>query len=59
VSNLLAIHSKSIAGQSAATKLTGSTFVDATAKLGDRGDRLTAVAMHSAVEACVRPMVFY
>ena len=54
--NLLAIHSESIAGQSAATKLTGSTFVDATVKLGDRGDRLTAVAMHSAVEASLRKL---
>src|SRR6185295_2006781 len=32
--NLLAIHSESIAGTTAATKLTGSTFVDACAKLG-------------------------
>ena len=54
--NLLAIHSESIAGQSAASKLTGSTFVDATAKLGDRGDRLTAVAMHSATEASLRKL---
>src|SRR5512137_656063 len=38
--NLLAIHSESIAAQSAATRLNGSTFVDATAKLGDCGDRL-------------------
>jgi hypothetical protein len=38
--NLLAIHSESVAGQSSATRLTGATFVDATAKLGDRGDRL-------------------
>ena len=53
---LLAIHSETIAGQSAATKLTGSTFVDATVKLGDRGDRLTAVAMHSATEASLRKL---
>jgi hypothetical protein len=32
---------------SATTQLNGATFVDATVKLGDRGDRLTAVAMHS------------
>ncbi len=52
--NLLAIHSESVAGQSGATKLTGSTFVDACVKLGDRADRLTAVAMHSATEAALR-----
>jgi hypothetical protein len=54
--NLLAIHSESVAGQSAATRLTGSTFVDACAKLGDRADRLTAVAMHSATEAALRKL---
>jgi hypothetical protein len=36
--------------------LNGSTFVDATVKLGDRGDRLTAVAMHSATEAALRKL---
>jgi hypothetical protein len=40
--NLLSIKSETIAGQSAATRLNGATFVDATQKLGDRGDRLTA-----------------
>ena len=54
--NLLAIHSESVAGQSQATRLNGSTFVDATAKLGDRSDRLNAVAMHSAVEAALRKL---
>src|SRR5512139_919124 len=54
--NLLAIHSESVAGQSAATRLNGATFVDATAKLGDRGDRLVAVAMHSATEAALRKL---
>ena len=54
--NLLAIHSETVAGASATTKLTGATFVDATAKLGDRSDRLTAVAMHSAVEASLRKL---
>jgi hypothetical protein len=54
--NLLAIHSESVAGQSAGTRLNGATFVDATAKLGDRGDRLTAVAMHSATEAALRKL---
>ncbi len=52
--NKLAIASESIAGQSASTRLNGATFVDATVKLGDRGDRLTAVAMHSATEAALR-----
>src|SRR5512137_3039657 len=54
--NLLAIHSESIAAQSASTRLTGSTFVDACLKLGDRSDRLTAVAMHSATEAALRKL---
>jgi hypothetical protein len=54
--NLLAIHSETIAGQSATTRLTGSTFVDACAKLGDVADRLTAVAMHSATEAALKKL---
>jgi len=54
--NLLTIHSESVAGTSAATRLTGTTFVDACAKLGDRADRLTAVAMHSATEAALRKL---
>ena len=54
--NLLAIHSESIAAQSANTRLTGSTFVDACLKQGDRSDRLTAVAMHSATEAALRKL---
>jgi len=54
--NLLAIHSETVAGTSSATRLNGATFVDATAKLGDRGDRLTAVAMHSATEAALRKL---
>ena len=54
--NLLAIHSESIAAQTAATRLNGATFVDACAKLGDRADRLTAVAMHSATEAALRKL---
>src|SRR6478672_5717754 len=52
--NLLAIHAEAIASQTSSTRLNGSTFVDATQKLGDRGDRLVAVAMHSAVEASLR-----
>ena len=54
--NKLGIASESIAGSSAATRLNGATFVDATVKLGDRGDRLTAVAMHSATEAALRKL---
>jgi len=54
--NKLGIASESIAGQSTATRLNGATFVDATVKLGDRGDRLTSVAMHSATEAALRKL---
>jgi hypothetical protein len=54
--NLLAIHSESVASTTSSTKLNGATFVDATQKLGDRGDRLVAVAMHSAVEAALRKL---
>ena len=54
--NLLAIHSESVAAQTAATRLNGATFVDATQRLGDRGDRLVAVAMHSATEAALRKL---
>ena len=49
--NLLAIHSESVAGQSAATRLNGATFVDATAKLGDCADRLGAVEHAQAGKA--------
>ena len=56
VGNKLAVASETIVGQSAATRLNGATFVDATAKLGDRGDRLTAVAMHSGTEAALRKL---
>jgi hypothetical protein len=54
--NLLAIHSESVAGQTSSTRLNGATFVDATQRLGDRGDQLVAVAMHSAVEASLRKL---
>ena len=54
--NLLAIHSEAIATQSAATRLNGATFVDATAKLGDASKKLTCVAMHSATEAALRKL---
>ncbi len=53
-SNLLAIHSESIGGQSTSTRLNGITFVDALALLGDAAKRLTAVAMHSATEAALK-----
>jgi hypothetical protein len=56
VGNKLAIASETIAGQGAGTRLNGATFVDATVKLGDRGDRLTAVAMHSGTEAALRKL---
>ncbi|MBI5388205.1 MAG: coat protein [Verrucomicrobia bacterium] len=54
--NKLSIASETIAGQSASTRLNGGTFVDATAKLGDRADLLVAVAMHSATEAALRKL---
>ncbi|HZL78107.1 MAG TPA: major capsid protein [Candidatus Limnocylindrales bacterium] len=54
--NLLAIHSESVTAQTLATRLNGATFVDATQRLGDRGDRLVAVAMHSATEAALRKL---
>ena len=54
--NKLSIASETMAGQSSTTRLNGSTFVDATVKLGDRGDRLTAVAMHSGTEAALRKL---
>src|SRR5512137_2063274 len=54
--NKLSIASESVAGASATTRLNGATFVDATVKLGDRGDRLTAIAMHSATEAALRKL---
>ncbi len=38
----------------AASDIDGESFVDATQKLGDRGDDLTVVAMHSATEASLR-----
>ena len=54
--NKLAIASETVAGQSASTRLNGTTFVDATVKLGDRGDRLTAIAVHSGTEAALRKL---
>ena len=54
--NKLTIAAEATGSVAAATQLNGSTFVDATVKLGDRGDRLTAIAMHSATEAALRKL---
>jgi hypothetical protein len=51
--NTLTIASESIAAQSAATRLNGTTFIDACQKLGDAKDRLTAIAIHSDTEAAL------
>ena len=56
---LAATHKLSIAAEAtgsyaSATRLNGDTFVDATVKLGDCSDNLTALAVHSAVEAALR-----
>ncbi len=53
-SNKLSIAAEATGSVTSATQLNGTTFVDATAKLGDAGSKLTAVAMHSAVEASLR-----
>jgi hypothetical protein len=52
--NYLDIASETIVGTSVATRLTGETFIDALQKLGDRSARLSAIAMHSAVESDLR-----
>lgn len=52
----LAIAAEATGSYSDATKLNGSTFVDATVKLGDASDNLTALAAHSAVEAALRKL---
>jgi hypothetical protein len=52
--NKLSIAAQALADHTDATRLNGATFVDATLKLGDRADRLTAIAMHSATEAALR-----
>ncbi|MCW5552168.1 MAG: coat protein [Verrucomicrobiae bacterium] len=54
--NKLGIAAEATGGVSATTQLNGATFVDATVKLGDRGDRLTAIALHSATEAALRKL---
>lgn len=51
--NYLKIASETSTSTSA-QQLNGSTFIDATQKLGDRSDRLQAIAMHSNVEASLR-----
>lgn len=50
----LPIAAERIADQGPSTRLTGQTFVDATQLLGDGAEILTAVVMHSAVEASLR-----
>ncbi len=55
-SNKLAIGAEATGSVSAATRLTGDTFVDATVKLGDCSENLTAIAMHSATEAALRKL---
>jgi hypothetical protein len=54
--NKLTIAAEATGNVAAATQLNGATFVDATVKLGDRGDRLTAIAIHSATEAALRKL---
>ena len=54
--NKLTIAAEATGSVSSATQLNGSTFVDATVKLGDRGDLLTAIAIHSATEAALRKL---
>ncbi|HMP82702.1 MAG TPA: hypothetical protein PKA41_08385 [Verrucomicrobiota bacterium] len=54
--NKLSIAAEATGGVSSTTQLNGATFVDATVKLGDRGDRLMAIAMHSATEAALRKL---
>jgi hypothetical protein len=49
--NYLKIAAESIANTDADSILTGQTFLDATQKLGDMKTRLTAIAVHSAVES--------
>lgn len=48
--NLLALH-KTSGSPDASNMLNGSTFIDATQLFGDNKGKLTAVMMHSAVEA--------
>lgn len=54
--NLLKIASESIASTTDATRLNGTTFIDALQKLGDRNSRLSACAIHSATEAYLKKL---
>jgi hypothetical protein len=54
--NKLSIAAEATGGVASSTQLNGATFVDATVKLGDCGDRLTAIAVHSATEAALRKL---
>lgn len=54
--NKLAIGAEATGSYTSATKLNGDTFVDATVKLGDCSDNLTALAVHSATEAGLRKL---
>lgn len=49
--NLAKLAAESTGATAATTILSGDTFIDAKQKLGDRKDLLTAICMHSAVEA--------
>lgn len=54
--NILKIASESKAATTDATRINGSTFIDALAVLGDRASRLTAFAIHSATEAYLKKL---
>jgi len=54
--NYLKIASEDSSAITAATSLTGSTFIDACTKLGDASERVTAIAMHSSVESSLRKL---
>jgi Major capsid protein 13-like len=47
--NVKDIHAASVGALTAANTLTGTTFLDARALLGDSAEKLTAIAMHSTV----------
>lgn len=52
--SVLTIASENVAGVSNATKLNALTFIDATARLGDRSGTLTHIICHSQTEAALR-----
>jgi len=54
--NILAIQAEDATLVTNATRLTGTTFVDALQKLGDAAGKLTAIAMHSATEAALKKL---